>query len=123
MRAYELYKHDIFQRNISDTRKPPITLRHLNHLNQIRKARAEAKRKKLPLISVIYGNPDTKAEHEAIEVEREQLQQEIELAKLQIEKDKLRIQKEIEEAELDNEQRQHIRTMAINAMKSKKRKN
>ncbi len=126
MRAYELYETDaqllgiynpandrLGGRRRSDTRKAKLTLRNLNRLNQIRKARRLERQKKEPLLKLMYGDDVLKAELENAALERDQMMQDIEMAKLDLERQKLGIQKEIEKAELDNDQRQHIRSMAM----------
>ena len=131
MRAYELYEFDqrslgnydpaedhLNHRHLSDTRKDPLTLRHLNRLNKIRKARRAEKEKKAPLLAMMYGDETIRAEQEAIDADREKLHQEMELAKLELERDKMAIQQQIEAAELDTEQRRHIRAMAMKSIKS-----
>ena len=130
MRAYELYEFDqqvlgnydptedrLGQRHLSDTRKNKLTLRTLNRLNKIRKARRLEREKKSPILKLMYGNDGLQAEHDAIDADREKFQQEFDLAKLELERDKLAIQQEIDAAELDNKQRQHIRAMAMKVAK------
>ncbi len=132
MRAWELYENDlralgIYEpaedrlggRELTDTRKGKLTLRKLNQLKHIRNARRAEKEKKAPILSMMYGDETMRAEQEAIDADRDRQQQELELAKLELERDKMAIQQEIEAAELDNEQRQHIRAMAQKALKSR----
>ncbi len=129
MRAYELYEFDqqamgnydptedrLGHRHLPDIRKNKLTLRTLNRLNKIRTARRLEAEKKSPLLKLMYGNDGLQAEHDAIDAEREKFQQEIELEKLELERDKLTIQQEIDAAELDDKQRQHIRAMAKKAI-------
>ncbi len=46
----------------TDSRKPKLTLRHLNRLKKIRATRALENQKKQGLLDVMYGVPDEAAE-------------------------------------------------------------
>jgi hypothetical protein len=132
MRAYELYEFDqralgnydpgqdrLGQRHLSDIRKNKLTLRIFNRLNKIRTARRLEREKKAPLLKLMYGDDGLQAEQNAIDAEREKFHQEIELTRLELERDKLAIQHEIDAAELDDKQRQHIRAMAMRVLGKK----
>lgn len=91
MRAYELYE--------TSTRKPQITLRHLNKLKHIRNRNQQAHAEKLAMLPLMYGG--------------ERLADEVQL--------KAEISDEIEAAEVDAEQKQHIEQMAMNAIKRQRK--
>ena len=62
-------------------RRPEISLRHLNHLKQINRARAASRARQATLKKIMYGNPAR--EHERLELEKARLeleQQKVELA-------------------------------------------
>jgi len=87
MRAYELYE--------TPTRKPKITLRHLNQLKHIRRRNQQAHDAKMALLPQMYSS--------------ERLADEAEL--------KDEISNEIDKAEIDEKQKQHIEQMAMNTIK------
>jgi len=87
MRAYELYE--------TSTRKPQITLRHLNRLKHIRKRNQQAHAEKMAMLPLMY-NGERLADEAALKAE---------------------IADEIEAAEVDAEQKRHIETMAISTIK------
>ena len=91
MRAYELYE--------TSTRKPQITLRHLNRLKHIRKRNQQAHAEKMAMLPIMYSG--------------ERLADEAEL--------KAEISNEIEAAEIDAEQKLHIEQMAMNAVKRQRK--
>ena len=97
-------------RRLSDTRKPRITLWHLNRLKKVRAARRLEKLKKEDFVQMMYGDPDIEQQKEDLELEHEQKEQE-----LQTLKDEIALQ--IDKAEIDREQKGHIRNMAMNAVK------
>ena len=134
MRAYELYEADpralgiydpaqdiLSIQELGDTRKPCITLRHINRLKHVRKARQKALETKRQFIAIIYGDPELTDRRAELEQESQRQQHELEMAKLELEKEKLAIQKEIEEAEIDQEAKDHIRDMAMNAARKRKK--
>ncbi len=74
MRAHEFITED-------QKRKPEISLRHLNHLKHINRARAASFARQAKLKGIMYANPAR--EHERIELEKARLeleQQKVELA-------------------------------------------
>ena len=74
MRAHEFI-------NEGKTRRPEISLRHLNKLKHINKARAASDARRLALQRMMYASPAR--EHEQIELEKARLelaQQQVELA-------------------------------------------
>jgi hypothetical protein len=91
MRAYEIYE--------SSTRKPQITLRLLNRLKHIRKRNKQAHDAKMALLPQMYSG--------------ERLADEAEL--------KDDITDEIDKAEIDAKQKQHIESMAMNAVKRQRK--
>jgi len=91
MRAFELYE--------TTTRKPYITLRHLNRLKHIRRTNQKKHEEKMALLPIMYSG--------------ERLADEAQL--------KDEIGNEIEKAEIDQEQKSHIEDMALNAIKRKNR--
>lgn len=129
MRAYELLETDLIaqgiydpaqdtigQRQLSSTRKSTITLRDVHRLSKIRKARQREYEKKMALVSTMYGDGDNADD---IDLERARLEHEKEMVKLELEKDKLAIQREIENAEIDHEQREKISKMALRTLTKK----
>jgi hypothetical protein len=91
MRAYELYE--------TTTRQPHLTLRHLNRLKHIRKRNQQAHDAKLSMLPQMYSG--------------ERLADEAKL--------KDDISNEIDKAEIDAKQKQHIETMAMNAVKRQRK--
>ena len=91
MRAYELYE--------TTTHKPQITLRHLNRLKHIRKRNQQAHAEKMAMLPQMYSG--------------ERLADEAQL--------KAEVSDEIEAAEIDAEQKQHIEQMAMNAVKRQRK--
>ena len=125
MRAYEFITETEFGRydpaedtlsirRLGDTRKPRITLWHLNRLKKIRAVRRWEKLKKADFVQVMYGDPDLEQQKEDLEFEHEKREQE-----LQALKDEVALQ--IDKAEIDREQKDHIRDMAMNAVKKAKK--
>ena len=91
MRAYELYE--------SSTRKPQLTLRHLNRLKHIRKRNKQAHAEKLAMLPLMYSG-ERLADEAALKAE---------------------ITDEIEVAEVNAEQKLHIEQMAMNAVKRQRK--
>ena len=126
MRAYEFInetnqpgRYDpamdtLSMRRLSDTRKPRITLWHLNRLKKIRAIRRLEKLKKEDFVQMMYGDPDIEQQKENLELEHEKREQE-----LQALKDEIALQ--IDKAEIDREQKDHISDMAMNAVKKEKK--
>lgn len=46
-----------YQANANDTRKAPLTLKHLNKLRKLRSIRALEKEKRKNVLKTMYGNP------------------------------------------------------------------
>jgi len=86
MRAYELYE--------TSTRKPRISLRHLNQLKHIRKRNQQAHAEKIAMLPLMYSG-ERLADAAALKAE---------------------FSNEIEAAELDAEQKRHIEQMAMNTI-------
>ena len=121
MRYYELFEtspeaQGIYNRSrdkrqndpASFSRRPPLTLRHLNRLKHIRNARLKAAKEKLAFLPKIYGDPNH------IESQLEQTQHEIQMVKDQI-------ALEIEAAEIDQDKKDHISAMAKRAIERKRK--
>ena len=88
MRAFELYE--------TTTRKPYITLRHLNRLKHIRRRNQQARADKLAMLPVMYSGARLQ--------ELEELESDISA--------------QIDAAKIDQEQKDHIRDMALNTIKN-----
>ena len=97
MRIYEFYdlNRDHSKPAVPDNRKPQITLRHLNRLKHIRRRNKIEHDQKLALLPVMYSG--------------ERLQQLEEL-----ESD---ISDQIDAAKIEQKEKDHIRDMALNAIK------
>jgi hypothetical protein len=120
MRYKELYEtsptaHGIYDPNkdhskpaITDTRKPVITLRHLNRLKHIRKNRQREHDIKMDLVSTMYGDPQLQ------ENEAEAHQQAMENLKDEI-------TNQIDAAEITQKQKSHIEDMALAAIERKRK--
>jgi hypothetical protein len=115
MRAYELYETDaaalgIYNpaedksaRQITDTRKPEITLKLLNRLKHIKNRRKRELKKKEAFLPVIYGDKEiAEDDYYSQKRELEQIKDEIGL--------------EIDTAELNQEKKEHISSMAMNVV-------
>jgi hypothetical protein len=55
---YDPAADEVNVRNINDTRKPVLTLKHLNRLKRIRALRKLEDLKRQDLLGVMYGIPD-----------------------------------------------------------------
>lgn len=121
MRYYELYETTPTTQGIYDknqdrrqnnstrfSRRPPLTLRHLNRLKHIRNARLKAAKEKLAFLPKIYGDPNSK------ENQLEQAHHEIRMVKDQI-------ALEIEAAKIDQDKKDHISAMAKRAIERKRK--
>lgn len=121
MRAFELYGtdfqalglYDPAKNRLSKRREPNmpkrrITLRYLHRLKQIRNRRRAEARKHGNLVRAMYGNSDLR------ELELQQQEQRLEMLRSQI-------ALEIDAAEIDQGQKEHIRDMASNAMRKSKK--
>lgn len=121
MRAFELYGEDfralglydpandrLRERPQSGARIPNFTLRDLNRLKHIRNRRRAETRKHSNLVRAMYGNPDLR------ELELQQQERQLETLRGQI-------ALEIDAAEIDQGQKDHIRDMAKNAMRRSKK--
>ncbi len=64
-------------------------------------------------LPAIYGDPELTDRRAGLEQESQRQQHKLEMAKFELEKEKMAIQKEIEEAEIDQEAKDHIRDMAM----------
>ena len=73
MRAHEFITED-------QKRRPEISLRHLNHLKHINRARAASFARQAKLKGIMYANPAR--EHERIELEKARLELEQQKAEL-----------------------------------------
>ena len=73
MRAHEFITED-------QKRRPEISLRHLNHLKHVNRARAASHARRDLLVRTMYANPAR--EHEQIELEKAQLELEKQKAEL-----------------------------------------
>ncbi len=120
MRAYELYEkdpaalgiynpqNDYSKPAVTDTRKPFITLRHLNKLKHIRRNRQREHDAKMALVSTMYGDPqlrenELEAQHQALENLKDE------------------IANQIDAAEIDQKQKAHIEDMAMDAVKRRRK--
>ena len=122
MRYYELFETDfvtlgLYDPNadrsapeITDTRKPEITLRHLNLLKHQKKRKLRDKREKLAFYPQIYGDRDIQDDFDLERRELEQIKDEISL-----EKDAIRL--EIDRASVAEKDREHIRSLANRALR------
>jgi DNA-binding helix-hairpin-helix protein with protein kinase domain len=99
---------DHSRHNVNDIRKPPLTLRHLNKLKHIRKNRQRAHDDKMSLVSTMYGDPQLR-EHE------------IEAQQQALENLKDEIANQIDAAEIDQKQKSHIETMAMNTIERQRK--
>ena len=127
MRAWEFHRLVQYESgsnaaDISGGRKPPITLRYLNHLKLQRRQREAEFAKKRPLIAAMYGDPDRQAEAVKDEIEREEERHEIEMLKQEIDLLKDQIAVQIDAAEINAEQKERIAQGAMRAI-ARKRKN
>ena len=89
-------------RRFTSTRKPVVTLGHLNKLKKIRVRRQKEREEKQKFLPVIYGDHDTADDLGLQQRELEQIKDEIGL--------------EIDAAEVSEKDREHIRLMALNAV-------
>ena len=121
MRVYELYETEfealgiydptddgLSRRHQSGARGQKITLRHLNRLKHIRNRRRREQAKKQALVQTMYGNPDFR------ELELEQQEQKLETLQGQI-------TLEIDAAKIDQETKDHIRQMALDGTRKRKK--
>lgn len=51
------HQNTYYQANSNDTRKEPLTLKHLNKLRKLRSIRALEKEKRKHVLKTIYGKP------------------------------------------------------------------
>lgn len=98
--------NDHSKRSITGNRKPFITLRHLNRLKLIRCKNKRDRDAKMNLISTMYGDPQIR-------------ENEIEAQQQALENLKDEIAIEIKSAKISQKDRDHISSMALNAVKKK----
>ncbi|WP_417840781.1 hypothetical protein [Terasakiella sp.] len=98
MRAYEFINQ----------KSNKLTMRHLHKLKKIRKLRQHELEQKKSLVAQMYGDPVAHAEKEQQELEQMERQLELVMDK---------IKNEIQSAEIDNQQREKIRSMAMRTVK------
>lgn len=55
---YDPAEDEVNQRKLGDTRKPVLTLKHLNRLNKIRALRRLEDLKQADLLTVMYASPE-----------------------------------------------------------------
>jgi DNA-binding transcriptional MerR regulator len=111
--VYDPADDELHRREIGDTRKTEITLKDINRLKRIRKARKKELDKKRQFLPVMYGDPD--AEQKKKEQELEQLQHELKMLQ-----DEMMLK--IDKAEVDQKQKAHIKNLALNAVGREKKK-
>lgn len=58
---YEPADDKLNQAELSDTRRPRLTLKHLNKLRKLRDIEREERAEHLKIVQVIYKNPDENA--------------------------------------------------------------
>lgn len=54
---YDPAEDNVTQRKLNDTRKPKLTLKHLNKLKKMRALRMLEKLKREDLLDIMYGDP------------------------------------------------------------------
>ncbi len=101
--------NDHSKHEFTDTRKPVITLRHLNRLKHIRRQRQRDHDAKMATVSTMYGDPQLR------ENELDSQQQALENLKDEI-------TNQIDAAEINQKQKSHIEDMAMNAVMRKRKK-
>lgn len=85
-----------------------LTLRHLNKLKHIRKKIKKERQDKLNLVSAMYADPNQQA-------------QQLEVQENSLENLKDEISNLIDAAEIEQDKKAHIQSMAINAVKHQRK--
>jgi len=98
---------------LGDTRKPEITLKYLNRLKHIKKARIKEKKKKEKLYQIIYSQDDATLEIQQQNLEAAQMKNDQE----KIKNDRLKLQNEKAKLANDGEHQEKIQSMALRALK------
>ena len=100
MRAWELYEEG--NDDARGTRKPIISLRHINRLKELRRARQAEHEQRQRLWSLMYADPNAELHN------LDQREAELRLRKLQAE-----IEQAIAKAEVSTEQRDRLQQLAM----------
>jgi hypothetical protein len=125
MRFYELYETDpldhesqLFDRpRRGGTRRPAVSLKHVNRLKRMRVARRDERNQKLALWGLMYGQDDpTRRDLEQREAELEAREREQHLRGI-----KADIDKAIADAEVDQKAKQHLHAMAMREINRRQR--
>lgn len=106
MRAHEFYT----RRNETHVTDGKFTLRALNKLKHIRRARAVDEQRRLERVRMVYGNGRTNDEKRDFEIERAEL--ELERQKAELEELKAQIGLMIKGAEIDAEKQASVTALA-----------
>lgn len=125
MRFYELYEtepldveNQLFDRPHRDgTRRPAVSLRHVNRLKRMRVARRDERHQKQALWGLMYGQDEpARRELERREAELDAREREQHLRDVEAD-----IHKAIADAETDAESKQHLRAMAMREINRRKK--
>ncbi len=108
---YDPARDRLHTRTPGDARKPGITLRQLNRLKRIRNVRRKAQEKRQELVRVMYADPDLAQQTREQERELEYDRRQYELERLKDE-----ISKIVDQAQVDQEGRDHVKDMAQQAI-------
>ena len=107
---YDPNQDSIHQRHPTDTRKSKITLQDLHRLKIIRRARQKELEKKAKFIPVMYGSHNQETEQDLEQLNHDFKMQRAELDLM------------IDKAEVDQDQKDHLSKMALNALGRAKKK-
>ena len=107
---YDPKKDILGRRNLDDTRKPEITLKMLNRLKKIRATRRRALLKRLEVAKVMYADPNQAKELFDLKRAREEQEHELKMAKAEIKND-------IDAAEIHQDRKDDLTTMAMRYVK------
>jgi len=125
MRYYEIYESDpldlesqLFDRpHRNGTRRPAVSLKHVNQLKWMRVARRDERHQKQALWGLMYGQAEpARRELERREAELEAREREQHLRDVEAE-----IHKAIADAETDAESKQHLHAMAMREINRRKK--
>lgn len=121
MRAFEFYETNlsaigIYNPNkdhskpgVTDTRKPPLTLRHLNKLKHIRRHHQREHEAKMATVSAMYSDPQLR-------------ENELEAQQQALDNLKDEIANQIDAAEIIQKQKSHIEDMAMDTVLRQRKK-
>ena len=107
---YDPSKDTFGRRDLDDTRKSEITLKMLNTLKKIRAVRRRALEKRLKVAKVMYADPNHAQELFDLKRAREEQDHELKMAKAELQND-------IDAAEIDQDRKDDLTTMAVRYVK------